>query len=356
MRISATSVCVIGCLLLTPVVSADEPTTVLMQQKHWKRVRAIAQAKLKVSADDAEANYLMSRVLMAWNDSNAALPYAEKAVKLSPQNAEYHWALAQVVGNQAEKANIFRQIGLAKRFRSETETVLKLDPKHVEAHYGMMMYYFKAPGIVGGDKNKAYAEADEIGKIDRAKGYVALVRLAQEEKQPGKVEALYKQANDADPKLVEPYVGLINIAANANNFGEVERYARQLLTIEPKRANAYNALAWSFVKQKRWSDLDGILSEADAAVPDNSIPYYIAANALLAAKEDLPRAERYFRKYLSQEPEAESPSHAAVRWRLGLVLEQQGRKAEAVNEIEAALKAEPSIEPAKKDLKRLKGT
>jgi tetratricopeptide (TPR) repeat protein len=355
MRISAISVCVFAGLLLAPVANADEPTTVLMQQKHWKRVRTIAQAKLKASADDAEANYLMSRVLMAWNDANAALPYAEKAVKLSPQNAEYHWALAQIVGEQAEKASVFRQIGLARRFRSEAETVLKLDPKHVEAHYGMMIYYFKAPGIVGGDKKKAYVEAEEIGKIDRAKGYIAQVRLAQEEKQPGKIEALYKQANEADPKLVDAYVGLINIAANANNVIEVERYARQLLTIEPKRTNGYNGLAWSFVKQKRWNDLDAILGDAEAAVADNPVPYYIAANALLASKEDLPRAERYLRKYLSQEPEAESPSHAAARWRLGLVLEQQGRKADAITEIEAALKADPSIEPAKKDLKRLKG-
>ena len=109
------------------------------------------------------------------------------------------------------------------------------------------------------------------------------------------------------------------------------------------------------MKQKRWSDLDAILGEAEAAVPDNHVAYYIAANALLASKEDLPRAERYLRKYLSQEAEAESPSHAAARWRLGLVLEQQGRKAEAISEIEAALKADASIEPAKKDLKRLKG-
>ena len=86
------------------------------------------------------------------------------------------------------------------------------------------------------------------------------------------------------------------------------------------------------------------------------MPYYIAANALLASKDELARAERYFRKYLLQESEAESPSHAAARWRLGLVLEHQGRKAEAITEIEAALKADASIEPAKKDLKRLKGS
>ena len=108
--------------------------------------------------------------------------------------------------------------------------------------------------------------------------------------------------------------------------------------------------------QQRWSELDGILGNAEASIPDDFVPYYIAATALMASKTDLARAERYLRKYLSQEPEAESPSHATTHWRLGLVLEQQGRKGEAVAEIETALKMDSSIEPAKKDLKRLKGS
>lgn len=357
MRIIAAAVtCAAGFLMLATVVRADDSPAVLMEQKHWKRVRAVAQAGLKASADDPQANYLMGKVLMAWNDPNAALPYAEKAVALAPQNAEYHWALAEVVGDQAQRANIFRQIGLAKRFRSEAETVLKLDPKHIEAHFGMMIYYFKAPGIVGGDKKKAYAEAEEIGKIDRAKGYLAQVRLAQEEQRRDKLGELYKKAIEANPKLIDAYMGLISMAASAGNVAEVERYSRQVLLIEPKRTNGYNGLAWSFVRQKRWTDLDGILTEAEAAVPDDFLPYYIAANALLVSKEDLPRAERYFRKYLSQEREAESPSHAATHWRLGLVLEQQGRKTEALAAIETAVKADSSLEPAKKDLKRLKGS
>ena len=130
----------------------------------------------------------------------------------------------------------------------------------------------------------------------------------------------------------------------------------RVLQIAPTRTNGFNGLAWSFVRQKRWTDLDAILTEAEAAVPDDFLPYYIAANELLAAKEDLPRAERYLRKYLSQEREAESPTHAATHWRLGLVLEQQGRKMEAVAAMETAVKADSSLEPAKKDLKRLKGS
>src|SRR5262249_54500279 len=74
----------------------------------------------------------------------------------------------------------------------------------------------------------------------------------------------------------------------------------------------------------------------------------------LTKDKDLPRAERYFRKYLSQEPEGQTPSLAAAHWRLGLVLEKQGRKPEAITEMETALRLQPSFAPAKKDLQRLR--
>ena len=69
---------------------------------------------------------------------------------------------------------------------------------------------------------------------------------------------------------------------------------------------------------------------------------------------DLAREERYFRKYLTQEAEGESPSLAVAHKRLAVVLEKRGRRAEAIAELEAALRLQPDFPDAKKELKRLK--
>ncbi len=348
--------CTAGLLWVPGAARGDDAVAALIQQGHWKQVRAIAQARIKAGPEDPEANFLMGRMLLRWGDLNAALPHAEKAVKLAPQNPEYHWLLAEALGQQAQRANVFRQIGLARRFRSEAETVLKLNPRHIEAHYGMMIYYLKAPGIVGGDKKKAYAEADEIMKIDKAKGYLALVRLAQEEQQPQKVEELYRKAVEADPKLYDAHVGLVNVYANASprNAAAAETHARQALTIEPKRVSGYTGLAWALVAQRRWSELETTLADAEKTIPDDLAPYFVAAQTLLRDGQDFPRSERYFRKYLSQEREAGAPTHAVTHWQLGLLLEKAGRKPEAIAAMETALRLDGSLEPAKKDLKRLK--
>jgi len=100
--------------------------------------------------------------------------------------------------------------------------------------------------------------------------------------------------------------------------------------------------------------LDAILAQAEKNVPDNLSPYYQAGRLLLNPGSDLPRAENYFRKYLTQEPEPGAPQHAHAYWRLGLALEKQGRKPEAINALETAVRLKPDLAEAKKDLKRLK--
>ena len=65
------------------------------------------------------------------------------------------------------------------------------------------------------------------------------------------------------------------------------------------------------------------------------------------------RGERYIRKYLTQEPEPYEPNHSRARWRLGQVLEKQGRKPEAIAEWQASVKLDPES-PAKQELKRVK--
>jgi tetratricopeptide (TPR) repeat protein len=60
---------------------------------------------------------------------------------------------------------------------------------------------------------------------------------------------------------------------------------------------------------------------------------------LTVRTQELARAERYLRKYVTEEPEGNRPSLQSAWWRLGQNLEKQGRRAEAVAAFEESVKA-----------------
>jgi tetratricopeptide (TPR) repeat protein len=311
------------------------------------------------SPNDAEAHWLLSRVRLAYRDPEGALAPAERAVAVDAKNAEYRWQLAQVVGELASNASVFKQIGLAKRFKREAEAVLAIDPTHTGAMTGLMEFYYRAPGVVGGDKKKAELIPDQIMAIDKVDGYLARVRLmarSDPPPAPQQYEQVYVQAVTADPSRYEPHINLASIYASgsAPRWELAEKEALIARKMDSDRTAPYSILAAVYATGERWAELDAVLDEAEKRIPDNLSPYLRASSALVAANKDLARAERYARKYLSQEPEPNATSPAVAHWRLALALEKQGRKPEAIAELQTATKLDPKFEQAQKDLKRIK--
>jgi tetratricopeptide (TPR) repeat protein len=326
----------------------------LLEEGHFKQAaRLISGSK----DQDAETLYLLSKLKQGFRKHDEALQLAEAAVKANPNKAAYHLQLAGVLSEDIDKAGLFKKMSIAKRVHSELETALKLEPKNTDCLFGIMTYYEEAPGIAGGGKDKAHQIAEDIGKIDESKGYLAQAQLARHEKQTDKREGLYLNAVKADPKSFEALVALAAFYASEaqKKYELADKYAQQALDLDRIRIGSYVVFAEVAAFKQNWDKLEGLLSQAEKANGDDLSPFYQAGRTLLQLNEELSRAERYFRKYLSQDPEGFTPSLSAAHWRLGLVLEKMGRKEDAIRELEKSLRLQPDFENAQKDLKRLKG-
>jgi tetratricopeptide (TPR) repeat protein len=356
-RVFALALLAVVCLLGSSP-GAQSPAADLAEHGHWKRLKSLIEPRAAANPNDAEAQWLLSRVRMAFKDVDGALAPAEKAAALDPKNADYRWQLAQVVGEMASSASVFKQMGLAKRYKREVEAALAINPKHTPSMTGLMEYFIRAPGIVGGDKKKAVEIPAQIMAVNKVDGYIAKVRLLQQQSPvpAGEIEQVWVQAVVADPSRYEPHANLANIYASgtAPRWELAEKEALTAKKIDPDRTAPYSILAAVYATGERWAELDAVLAEAEKKIPDNLSPYLRASGALLATGKDLARAERYARKYLSQVPEPSATTPAVAHWRLGLILEKEGKKAEAVSELQAATKLDPKFEQAQKDLKRLK--
>jgi tetratricopeptide (TPR) repeat protein len=166
----------------------------------------------------------------------------------------------------------------------------------------------------------------------------------------------YRQAAAVQPPSMRAQVALASwLLQPWRDPAAAEKLALGAVQAEPWRTGGWQVLAALYAYQGRYAELDDVLKRSEAAEPTHLQPWYSAARQLVNAGHELPRAEGYLRHYLSHEPEIGSQTWAAARWRLGQVLEKQGKKSEAVAELETAVKLDPKLDEAKKDLKRLRG-
>jgi tetratricopeptide (TPR) repeat protein len=328
----------------------------LMDAGHFKQARALVEPRYRSNPNNAETLYLEARLKAAFGASDEAIKLAERALVLDDRNVYYHGALASLLADKAMNASFVDQILLAPKVKRHLDDAFALDPHNWHCLDGMVQFYLAAPGILGGDKRKAQQLADQAVKDDPVHGWLMQGRVAQASKDLAREEQAYLSAVKAAPNDYDALATLADfyLRDTVKRYADAEKYARAAILLDSGRTPAYSVLAALLVHQRRFGELDQLLGDADRSVPDDLTPFFIAARTLLLDGQDFDDAERYLRKYLTQEPEGNAPRHAFAHWRLGQLYQKSGKTEQARAEYELCLRQEPGFDPAKKDLKSLK--
>jgi len=318
---------------LFPAVSLAQLTDAekLIEAGHWKKARTLVEDRLRLSPGDALSTYLLSQIHHAFGDDATPERLAEKAVALDGHVAKYHRQLAETLGLQAQHAGPIQLVFLARQFHKELDLAMSLDPRDIQAQRDLLEYYLVAPGLAGGDIQKASAAAEHIASLDPVEGFLAKARVAQVRKQTAQAEGFLRQAAGIQPPSYRAHVELARfyLAKDHVNPSAAELAAKDLLKVDRTRVEPYVFLAEAYAERGDWNALDALLSESAQQLPDDLAPYYRAADALLT--RDPARAERYLTTYLSREPEGNEPTPAEAKRKLGLALQLQGKRTVADN-------------------------
>jgi tetratricopeptide (TPR) repeat protein len=284
------------------------------------------------------------------------VPLAAAAAAAAPNDAVVQYAYAEVCAEKAQSVSMLKAAGWAGKLKKAAEAALAADPKSADAMEMLIEFHLRAPGVMGGNKQQAAAlwkrleQADpaaaalqKAGEAFRAKDTTLAAQwLAKAaEVKPPSPRALIRYASYLSPSFRDP--------------ARAEKLALQAVELEPWRTSGWQVLAVLYAFQQRDDELEKVLERAEAADPSHLSPRYQAARQLLSMKRDPARAERYLRAYLAKPTEFGAPTHGGARWRLGQALELQGKKSEAIAEIEQAVKLDPKLDAAWKDLTRLRG-
>lgn len=285
-------------------------------------------ARLHANPKDAFALYLSSKVWASFGNLDKGLECAEEAVALEPHSPDFLSQLAEMHVRLADRVSVLKQINFVRKFRKEVDTALSLDPRHVDTFLVNIMFLSRAPMVAGGDKKRANAMAQQLVQIDPNWGYLVQARIAEADKDDARIERVLTKAIEAKPSS---YLARYSLAkfyccvSVHHRLDAAERQARDAIRVDPGQSGGYDILARVFAVQQRWPELDAILVESESKVPDDLSPYYQAANSLIDEGKDLDRAERYLKKYLSQEPEGRQPTAADGRRLLASIGSHRGR-------------------------------
>jgi tetratricopeptide (TPR) repeat protein len=293
----------------------------LVEERQYAEARALLESHVRGHPNDAEAAHWLGRLLLLQDQADAAIPWLEKAAQLDGRNARYRLWLGNGYGQRAMNANPLQQARLARRAKAEFEAAVGLDPGELDARWGLMQFYLMAPGIMGGDRKKAREQADEIRRRNPYRGVHAMILV---------------HSRDGD--------------ATAMN-AELDRGIR----LYPDSVMLRYALATT---RERNGDVPGALDALEEVLrrdPSQTPALYQIGRLGAVSGERLPRAEEAMRAYLRHTPGPGSPSHANAQWRLGMVLERQGRLDDAKAAYLAALALDPAHKEAPAALRRLGG-
>ena len=128
--------------------------------------------------------------LREWDE---AIPIYKELVEADSKNAQYQFKYGGALGRKAEVSSRFMALTLIGRIKSSFLKAAELDPKYIEARWGLVDYYTSVPSLLGGSVSKAINYANQLKAISPIEGYFALAYIYEQDDETFKVDENFKK-------------------------------------------------------------------------------------------------------------------------------------------------------------------
>lgn len=231
----------------------------------------------------------------------------------------YLWIAKSYMAN-INNVSFFTKAMYSSSIQDNLKLSIEKDPKNVEARIFLAQYKFNAPSIGGGDKDEAWAQAEEISKLSPVKGHEIKGQFYSQEKNYDKAIAEYDEILKLEPEKSHVYYLKGIMYQQAEKYEKALNSFESALKIDPKALESL---------------------------------YQIGRNAVFS-KTELDKGIEALNEYLKYQPDNTLPQHESVYWRLAMIYQIKNDKDKAKESIQKALAINPDNEDYKKLLKELK--
>ncbi|HEY1109215.1 MAG TPA: tetratricopeptide repeat protein [Opitutaceae bacterium] len=180
--------------------AAGDSTAAALELFRARGKSAEAQAAFEAIAAKEPKNHAaqlhLGLLAMRRDDTEKAIEYYERALALAPDHGDTQKAVGDAYGRSAQKASIFKQLGFAKKCVTAYERAVALDPKRVDYRLSLFEYYYRAPGLAGGGRDKALTQATTVKQLDPLAGRILFARIAVDDKKYAEAFAQFEETPD----------------------------------------------------------------------------------------------------------------------------------------------------------------
>ena len=203
-------------LLALPLSASQVTAADLLSAGRVDDALKILKSRLQSQPGDAETYHLLCRTYFAEQRWDDAISAGERAVALNPNNSDYHMWLGRAYGEKAGSSSFITAASLTKKVRAEFERAVELDAGNVLARTDLAEFYLSAPGFLGGGKQKAIAQAEQLAARDAAGAHWVQAAVAEKEKDY-QTHSFLKWFVDEQVEEVDSQVHLSQIARMAGD-------------------------------------------------------------------------------------------------------------------------------------------
>jgi regulator of sigma D len=99
--------------------------------------------------------------------------YYEMLKNKFPKDANYHYKFGGALGMKAKESSKFIALGMIDDVENAFLTAAKLDTKHIDSRWALVIFYVEIPAIIGGSETKAQVYAKELMQLSKVDGYLS---------------------------------------------------------------------------------------------------------------------------------------------------------------------------------------
>lgn len=168
----------------------------LFQQKQFAQAKPLFESEYKQHPNDVKTTEYLGDIAGHQKQWDDAIFYYKRLKEKYPKTANYQFKFGGALGMKAKNSNKFKALGMIDDVKDAFETAAKLDSKHIEARWALVVLYIELPGIIGGSESKAQKYANELMQLSKVDGYLAKGYIDVYFKRYEKAETNYRKAHE----------------------------------------------------------------------------------------------------------------------------------------------------------------